>query len=434
VIIAERTIVTERASWLLALSADDQTPVPSCPDLVAEAATLLGPGPTGWAVRTAARMTEEIIDRVPEHGGGAAQVDLLRHAVEASVLLGLQGLLSDRPPTNSRIAAAAIAGAAEMARRGVPLDAVLRGVRIGHAYLHRVLIEVIDRQPETIRTSEEHRVSELLFAYADVQASRVAEEYFAERGRLRADQDATRRQVIDDLLADRPIDADEASHALGYPVGHRHRAFVLWRTGSQGGSSAVHRFCDELAKASGADSFLVLPGGSGELWAWAGWANRPPDTLVTELRTRLIPPDGVGVAVGPAAGGSAGMRRSLRWALECRRVADVLRPGWLCDYTEVWTLSLITSDVERARWYAQEMLGALTASGERAQLLRETLRVYLACGQNRREASRQLYISRNTINYRLQRAEEILGHPLARDPMGLWLALEIARLVPSTPD
>src|SRR5882762_471724 len=112
-------LVTVRANWLLELSAGDQAPVPSCPDLVAEAATALGPGPAGWAVRTAARMTEEIIDRVPEHGGGAAQVDLLRHAVEATVLLRLQGLLADLPPAD-RIPAPAIEGAAEMARRGMP--------------------------------------------------------------------------------------------------------------------------------------------------------------------------------------------------------------------------------------------------------------------------------------------------------------------------
>jgi DNA-binding PucR family transcriptional regulator len=375
-------------------------------------------------------MTEEIVETVPEHGGGAAQVDLLRRAVEASVLLALQGLLEDMPPSGGQPDAAAIEGADELARRRVPLDLVLRGVRIGHAHLHRVLIEVIDRQPATIRTSEGHRVSELLFAYADAHASRLAEEYLSERARLRVDEEATRRQVIDGLLADRPIDSEEASHALGYPVHHCHRAFVLWRTGPPPGATGFHRFCDELAKASGADSFLVLPGDSGELWAWAGWANRPPDTLVTDLRARLTPPDGVGVAIGPAAQGAAGMRQSLRWALDCRRIAAILRPGWLCDYSDVAALSLVTSDLERARWYAQERLGALLAPGDRAQVLRETLHVYLTCGQNRREASRRLYISRNAINYRLQRTEEILGHPLAQEPMGLWLALEIARLLP----
>jgi DNA-binding PucR family transcriptional regulator len=217
---------------------------------------------------------------------------------------------------------------------------------------------------------------------------------------------------------------------LGYPVRHFHRAFVLWRTGPPPGATGFHRFCDALAKAGSADSFLVVPGDSGELWAWAGWANRPPDTLVTDLRARLTSPKGVGVAIGPAAQGAVGMRRSLRWALDCRRIAAILQPGWLCDYSDVAALSLVTSDLERARWYAQEMLGALLAPGDRAQVLRETLRVYLTCGQNRREASRRLYISRNAINYRLQRTEEILGHPLSQEPLGLWLALEIARILP----
>ena len=96
----------------------------------------------------------------------------------------------------------------------------------------------------------------------------------------------------------------------------------------------------------------------------------------------------------------------------------------------MWTLSLITSDLERARWYAEETLGALLAPGERVRVLRETLRVYLGCGLSGREAGRRLFISRNTVQYRLQRAEEILGRPVAQDPMRLWLALEIARLVP----
>jgi PucR C-terminal helix-turn-helix domain/GGDEF-like domain len=422
--------MTGHADWVLGLSADGEVPESSCPELVAEAAKSLGDGPAGWAVLTAARMTEEIVEKVPEHGGGAVQVEVLRRGVEASILLGLRGLLQDMPPTDDRIAGAAVEGAADLARRSVPLDAVLRGVRIGHAFLHRALTDVVDREPEAVRTGEAHRLSELLFAYADVQASRVAEEYLAERARLRADQEVTRRQVVDELLADRPIEPAEASRILAYPVHVCHRAFVLWRESPPYGSTAVHRFCDELARACGADSFLVLPGDSGELWAWAGWESRPPATLVADLKARLSPPEGVGVSIGPAERGPAGMRRSLRWAVECRRVAATLQPGWLCDYTEVWTLSLITSDLERARWYAEETLGALLAPGERVRVLRETLRVYLGCGQSGREAARRLFIARNTVQYRLQRAEEILGRPVAQDPMRLWLALEIARLVP----
>ena len=422
--------MTGHADWVLGLSADGEVPESSCPDLVAEAAKSLGAGPAGWAVLTAARMTEEIVEKVPEHGGGAAQVDVLRRAVEASILLGLRGLMQDTPPTDDGIAAAAVEGAADLARRGVPLDAVLRGVRIGHAFLHRALTDVVDREPEAIRTGEAHRLSELLFAYADVQASRVAEEYLAERSRA-AGRPGGHPPAGCRRTSRGPTDRIVGS--LTHPRLSRGRLPSRVRALARQPAVWVHRRAPVLRRTGPGvrrRPFLVLPGDSGELWAWAGWKSRPPDTLVADLKARLTAPDGVGVSIGPAERGPTGMRRSLRWARECRRVAAVLRPGWLCDYTEVWTLSLITSDLERARWYAEETLGALLAPGERIRVLRETLRVYLGCGQSGREAARRLFIARNTVQYRLQRAEETIGRPVAQDPMRLWLALEIARLVP----
>jgi len=92
-----------------------------------------------------------------------------------------------------------------------------------------------------------------------------------------------------------------------------------------GGSTAFQRFCDELAKASGADDFLVLPGVPVNSGHGPGGRSRRADTLVDRAARRLTPPRRVGVAVGPAALGSR-MRRSLQWALECRRVATVCGP------------------------------------------------------------------------------------------------------------
>ncbi|MBN6054914.1 hypothetical protein JYK22_23460, partial [Nonomuraea sp. RK-328] len=51
-----------------------------------------------------------------------------------------------------------------LVRRGVPLDLVLRGVRIGHVCLHQRLMDAIGGEPEPARTAESHRVSELLFS------------------------------------------------------------------------------------------------------------------------------------------------------------------------------------------------------------------------------------------------------------------------------
>jgi len=51
------------------------------------------------------------------------------------------------------------------------------------------------------------------------------------------------------------------------------------------------------------------------------------------------------------------------------------------------------------RWYAQETLAALLAPGERAQVLAGDPPRLLRLRAEPREASRQLYLSRNTINY-----------------------------------
>jgi hypothetical protein len=165
--------------WLLGLRAEER-PRPACaaPTLAA-ARELLGPGPVDWAVATAAAMTGEIIERVPEHGGGPGPFETLRRSVEATVLLALYGLLVDGRPADERsgaglVAPEAVEGNSELVRRGIGLDRVLRGVRIGHARLHRELMAALQTQDEQVRQAETHRVTELLFTYADIQASRLA--------------------------------------------------------------------------------------------------------------------------------------------------------------------------------------------------------------------------------------------------------------------
>jgi len=165
-----------------------------------------------------------------------------------------------------------IEGAAEMARRGGAVGCRLRGVRIGHAHLHRVLTEVIDRQPETIRTSEEHRVSELFVRYADVRPAGSRRKYFASAvgcGRPGRHSPAGRRRPAG-RSADR---RGQASHALGLSRASLHRGVVLCAPARRV-APRVHRFLRRVAKASGADDFLVPAGGSGN--SGHGRVGEPP--------------------------------------------------------------------------------------------------------------------------------------------------------------
>ncbi|MER5216857.1 helix-turn-helix domain-containing protein [Streptomyces sp. NPDC002838] len=422
--------------WILALAPPGtprETPEPAGSAVtVAVARALLGAGPVAWAVQAALEMTEEIIARVPEHGGGPAPFATLRSSVESAVLLALRGLLEDVPPSAAAAAGAiteeAAAAGQEFARRGIPLDRVLRGVRIGHAHLHQALIAVIDGRPDPVRREENHRVSDLLFAYADAHASRLAEEYLAERARWEAGREAERRRIIDDLLAGRNVPTDSASATLGYELARHHQAFVV-TADDRHTTGDLQRCAEDLSRAQAADGWLSLSVVPGRVWAWAGWRAKPAQGSPAR---RLRPPPGTRVAVGPVAFGPGGLRRSHFGAREAERVATATRTRWY-DYADVRTLALATADDEQARWYAEDVLGSLLADDPRTRDLRETLRVYLACERSPQTAAEQLHIARNTVTYRVHRAEELLGHPIG-DPMELRLALEIAGTLDRDPE
>lgn len=423
------------SDWILNLAphgSPREVPEPACrAATVGIASAVLGPGPVGWAVQTAQKMAEEIIERVPEHGGGPAPMITLRATVESTVMLALRALLEDLPAGDKAVPPEAFAGGAEFARRGIPLDRVLRGVRIGHAHLHQALMAIVDDQPEPVRRAEGHRVSDLLFAYADAHASRLAEGYLAERARWEAGREADRRRVVEELLAGGNVQVESASLTLGYELARYHQAFVVVAGDRHVIATDLQRCAEDVSRALGADGWLSLSVVTGEVWAWAGWRAQPAPGH-TDAVGQLRPPSGIRVAAGPVAFGPEGLRRSHLGAREADRVAALAGTGWWSEYTDVRILSLATVDDEQARWYAEDVLGTLLADDERTRELRETLRVYLACERSPQAAGERLHVARNTVTYRIHKAEELLGRPIG-DPMELRLALEIARALGPEP-
>jgi DNA-binding PucR family transcriptional regulator len=90
-------------------------------------------------------------------------------------------------------------------------------------------------------------------------------------------------------------------------------------------------------------------------------------------------------------------------------------------------VALATAEPEHARWFVQDVLGPLASEGDRMRELRETLRVYLAEEHGLRTAADRLHVARNTVTYRVKRAQELLpASSSAGDSLELRLALEIA--------
>ncbi|WP_269857617.1 PucR family transcriptional regulator [Streptomyces sp. RPT161] len=419
--------------WLLALRpAPDRAVDPVMPRAAeAAAAETLGAEPVRWAVQTAAAMAAEILDEVPEHGGGQAPMTTLRRSTESAVLAALQLLLAEHPRPDAVSTEETLEGCREFARRGVPLDRVLRGVRLGHARLARDLAAAIEEHvPFDQRLAELREVDELLFAYADAHASQMAEEYIAERDRWRGSDEAARRAIIDDLLAGRPVDVQAAIRRLRYDISRTHVAAVLRCDHSEVGLPAperLQRTATSMARAVRAPGMLLIPATDTSAWVWLALSSEETADQAEHLRGTLDPPAGVRAALGPAAHGPQGMRRSHLAALQAERIALQGRSDWLCDYQDVRLVALATAEPEHARWFVQDVLGPLASEGARMQELRETLRVYLSEEHGLRTTAERLHVARNTVTYRVKRAQELLPTPINADNLlELRLALEIA--------
>ncbi|MGW3008605.1 PucR family transcriptional regulator [Streptomyces sp. NPDC001219] len=420
--------------WIRQLKPDQDRPhhEPALsPAAMSAMAAVLSPDPVRWAVQTADAMAAEILEQVPEHGGGPAPLATLRRSTESTVLAALRLLLTETTGEGATLPDEALEGCREFARRGVALDRVLRGVRLGHARLTQELTSAVEQYvPADERLTELRRITEELFAHADTHASLIAESYIAERDRWRGSDEAARRKTIDDLLAARPVNPEAATRRLRYDVARTHLAAVLWCDSAEDPLPAAERLqhtAAALARISGSGNTLMIPAGADIAWLWL----HAPDDLAGLpdcVRAGVDHAPGVRLALGPPAHGTAGMRRSHYGAREAERVARLAPGDWLTDYHEVRLVALATADPEHARWFVHDLLGPLASDGTRVQELRETLRVYLAEERSLRAAASALHVARNTVTYRVRRAEELLpSATTAGSTLELRLALEIAR-------
>ncbi|MET9827966.1 helix-turn-helix domain-containing protein [Streptomyces sp. NPDC006385] len=420
--------------WLLELQPDPDLAVePALPSAtVAGTAETLGTGPVQWAAQIAEAAGREILEQVPEHGGGQGPVTTLRRSIESAVLAAVRLLVSEPPPRVSALTDETREGCREFARRGIPLDQVLRGVRLGHGRLAHALAAAVDEHvaPDR-RLAELRRVNDLLFVYADSHASLMAEEYIAERDRWRGSDEAARRALVDDVIAGRPVDAQAATRRLHYDISRTHLAAVLWCDDTGGNpptAERLHRTAMAMTRTMAAAGMLLVPADNTSVWAWFTLADEDTAGRTERLRDSLDRQRDVRAALGPPASGPQGMRRSHLAALAAQRLAHRSQ-RWLCDYQEVRLVALATAEPEHAHWFVQDVLGPLASGGDRVRELRETLRVYLAEERSLRTAAERLHVARNTVTYRVKRAEELL--PAATTTTGnsleLRLALEIAQ-------
>jgi DNA-binding PucR family transcriptional regulator len=92
----------------------------------------------------------------------------------------------------------------------------------------------------------------------------------------------------------------------------------------------------------------------------------------------------------------------------------------------------MSGSLELLRAWVIETLGPLAGDDDHNARLRDTLRVFLQENGSYKATAERLTLHKNTVQYRVRKAEESLSHPIARDRLRVELALLAAQWLGAT--
>ncbi len=272
-----------------------------------------------------------------------------------------------------------------------------------------------------------------IFGYVDGALVRAEQAYEEERETWLRGAAAARAAAVDDILAGRERDPQRASTRLRYDINRQHLGVIAWVGDIPPDGEAqplLGTVVADVARAVAADSSVLHPVGS---LAAAGWVSRRrPFTPVEVEAVRASGLSGVQLAFGDPGGGLKGFRRTHVQASHARRVAALLGPhaGAVTHYRDVAVAALASTDTEHAASFVTRVLGPLAAADEDTYRVATTLAVYLQENRSRARAARRLIVHPNTVSYRVNQAEAILGRGIDTDTLELSVALALLPALP----
>lgn len=377
-----------------------------------------------WAVEIGEQAAERVTAEIPGHVADGG-FDVLRMGTESTtiqLLMVLSGGELGAPVTSE-----SLGGLPDFASRRVTLDELLRGIQLGHSVIAGAFLAECARLGDVGERPEQMRaLSQQMFAFFDAFSTHMATSYREEEVRWAQSETALRIATVEELLRGHEQPLDVASRRLRYDLTRTHIALVVWSSARtlDADQAALHEAALTLLRQAGFEQKLVLTVSLGVVWAWATPMSDGRD-IADFLAGASLPRD-MHAVVGGADRGLAGFRASHADAQAAFALrSEVGSHQAVTPYREVDLLSLLLADRERALRFARRELGALAATEPNVADLRRTLSVYFETGGSPHAAGQRLMISRNTVTYRVRRAEELLGRPLGTRREHLQAALAI---------
>jgi DNA-binding PucR family transcriptional regulator len=354
---------------------------------------------------------------------------LLNSSVAENVTTVVHALEHGTVIDNVDAPAAAHEYARRLAQREISIILLARTYRIGHAqFLATCVEEAAARSYDgAVTAAVIARIVAVSFDYIDRVVEQVITTYQRERDQWLLTRAAGRAARVRALLADDDADVDVAESALGYRLRRKHLGVVAWLAGESGAVPGLTRLEQVAAQAARALEArgrpLFVPRDEALAWIWLPLAS---DAEISREMLEVAFDDGTGsvrVAVGEPAIGLDGFRQTHDQAQRTYGLALAASPGaHVTTFTEVGALALICADQDAARRWVIATLNDLAIDDEPRARLRETLKVYLTTGSYTVTAERMM-LHKNTVQYRVRKAEEALGVPIGERRADLELAL-----------
>lgn len=388
--------------------------------------------------RVVATVERRIVTEITQLRDDSGLGDLLGASVAGNVDTIFRALRHQIPIHRVEPPTAALEYARRVAQHGIPMNALIRAYRLGHALVLGAIaeeLETTDLEPQ-LRLAVFEQITDISFRYVDWISQQVSVVYEHERDRWLENRNSAREIRVREVLISDDGDTDAVAAAIGYPMRRTNLALMLWRpeAGEVGDDLiGLERFLRALTEALSAQGDSLFVGADQSCgWGWIPLSTRDAPAVAARVR-RFVGehPEAPAVALGSALPGLDGFRRSHRQAHRARGMAIAmgLAAGGVisADDPGFATAAMLGEDLEQTRDWVAEVLGSLATDTANDARLRETLWVFLQHGSSYKAAAAELRLHFNSVKYRVVRAGQRRGRPIADERLDVELALLVCR-------
>jgi PucR C-terminal helix-turn-helix domain/GGDEF-like domain len=380
-----------------------------------------------------ANVYEVILRDIPELRDDNGLLALLTSSVHSNIGTCLQILQHQIELSTVQAPAAALEYARRQAQRGTSLPALIRSYRLGHTCFSEWLFAELPRQTSDpgLITAATLSMTGIVAGYVDQTSEEIVAAYTSEREHWLRKRSAARSARVRALLSGEQVSIGATEVTLGYRLRQYHVGLVCWADETAAAVDTItrleHAISHVAEKIAGPGEPLFLPRDESSAWAWLPLGIR--DRFDTAGAATADVDADLHFAFGDAARGVAGFRLTHQQARAAQSVA--LAAGGaspqLVTFNEVAPVAMMLGSPDLLRAWVLATLGGLAADDEQQARLRDTLLVFLQSGGSYKTTAERLTLHKNTVQYRIRKAEESLGRPASQHRQDVELALQASR-------